>query len=149
MKGANFVMEAAAFGLGAVFAFYVVWYILQVIADWKILSKAGKSGWLSLIPILNVYAEYDICWTGPMGLLYVIIGIVVNFFNGRENSNTITILCSILGVVAFVLHIIQSLKLSRSFGKGVGYAIFLIIFGPLARVILGLGSSEYVGRPKQ
>ena len=50
-------------------------------------------------------------------------------------------------VAALVLHIVQSIKLAKSFGKGVGYGILLILFGPLARLFLGLGDSRYIGRP--
>ena len=44
-----------------------------------------------------------------------------------------------------VLHFIQSVKLSKAFGKGVFYGILLFLFGPIFRVVLGLGKSEYLG----
>ena len=50
-------------------------------------------------------------------------------------------------ILALALHIIQSIRLARSFGKGTGYGILLVLFGPLARIFLGLGDSRYIGRP--
>lgn len=39
----------------ALFAF--IFYILQVIAYWKIFTKAGEEGWKSIIPIYNGYVH--------------------------------------------------------------------------------------------
>ena len=133
--------------ISAILIGYVVWYILQVIADWKIFSKAGRPGILAFIPVVNVYVEYGICWSSFMGLVYLLCLGVTSYVSGvQEPSSTLTTASGVASVAALVLHIIQSFKLARSFGKGFGYGIFLILFGPLARLILGLGESEYVGR---
>ena len=50
-----------------------------------------------------------------------------------------------LVVVMRVPHIIQSLKLAKAFGKGTGFGVCLILFGPIARLVLGFGSARYVG----
>ena len=55
----------------------LVWYVLVVIGDWKLFEKAGKKGWHSIIPILNIYDEYDICWKGSKGLFYLFLNAVV------------------------------------------------------------------------
>ena len=126
---------------------FVVWYVLQVVADWKIFSKAGKPGILAFIPIVNIFTEYSICWSSVMGVVYLICVGVTSYVNGvQEPSSTLTMISGAAGIAAFVLHVMQSIKLAKSFGKGVGYGIFLIILGPLARVILGLGDSEYIGQ---
>ena len=126
---------------------FVVWYILQVVADWKIFSKAGKPGILAFIPIVNVLTEYGICWSNVMGVVYLVCVGVTSYVNGvQEPSSTLAAVAGVAGLVGTVLHIMQSIKLAKSFGKGVGYGIFLIILGPLARVILGLGDSEYIGQ---
>ena len=82
-----------------------------------------------------------------MGVVYLICVGVTSYVNGvQEPSSTLTMISGAAGIAALVLHIMQSIKLAKSFGKGVGYGIFLIILGPLARVILGLGDSEYIGQ---
>ena len=40
-------------GMYLIFAF--VWWILQIIANWNIFTKAGEAGWKSLIPIYGDY----------------------------------------------------------------------------------------------
>ena len=127
---------------------YVVWHILQAVADWKIFSKAGRPGILAFIPIVNIYVEYGICWSNFMGLIYLVCIGITSYVSGvQEPSSTLTTVSGAASIVALVLHIIQSIKLARSFGKGVGYGILLILFGPLARLFLGLGDSRYIGRP--
>lgn len=127
---------------------YVVWHILQAVADWKIFSKAGRPGILAFIPIVNIYVEYGICWSNFMGLLYLVCVGITSYVSGvQEPSSTLTTVSGVASVAALVLHIVQSIKLAKSFGKGVGYGILLILFGPLARLFLGLGDSRYIGRP--
>ena len=145
--------EAAAGGaalgmaMGMLVAFLIVWYVFQAIADWKIFTKAGEAGWKSLIPIYNVYVEYDLCWTGVLGLLYVAATFCANLLtSGQVVENWKVIVAGVLLIVALVLHIIQSLKLARSFGKGTGFGICLILFGPIARLVLGFGSARYIGK---
>ena len=126
---------------------YVVWHILQAIADWKIFSKAGRPGILAFIPIVNIYVEYGICWSKFMGLIYLVCVGITSYVSGvQEPSSTLTTVSGVASVAALVLHIVQSIKLAKSFGKGVGYGILLILFGPLARLFLGLGDSRYIGR---
>ena len=134
--------------LSTVIIGYVVWHILQAVADWKIFSKAGRPGILAFIPIVNIYVEYGICWSNFMGLLYLVCVGITSYVSGvQEPSSTLTMVSGVASVAALVLHIVQSIKLAKSFGKGVGYGILLILFGPLARLFLGLGDSRYIGRP--
>ena len=144
--------EAAAGGavlgaaMGIIAIIGLVWFVLQVIADWKIFSKAGEPGWKSIIPIYNVIVEYGLCWTGAMGAVYMILTVVLAVLRIGQNSPTwMVILAVVLSICALVIHIMQSLKLARSFGKGTGFGICLILFGPIARVVLGLGSATYIG----
>ena len=43
--------------------------LLMIVGRWGILRKAGKKGWHSLIPLLNVYKEYSTVWNGWFGVL--------------------------------------------------------------------------------
>ena len=134
--------------LSTVIIGYVVWHILQAVADWKIFSKAGRPGVLAFIPIVNIYVEYGICWSKFMGLIYLVCVGITSYVSGvQEPSSTLTTVSGVASVAALVLHIVQSIKLAKSFDKGVGYGILLILFGPLARLFLGLGDSRYIGRP--
>ena len=114
-----------------------------------ILNAASRNAALVIknAKIVNVFTEYSICWSSVMGVVYLVCVGVTSYVNGvQEPSSTLTMISGAASIAAFVLHVMQSIKLAKSFGKGVGYGIFLIILGPLARVILGLGDSEYIGQ---
>ena len=123
----------------------LVYYVLQVIGDWMLFKKAGKKGWHSIIPILNVYDEYDICWKGSRGILFLILTGILNVGLAVQEQPFLTA-ALIAAVGALLLEIKQSFKLARSFGHGFGFGLFLLIFDRLGRVILGLGKSQYVGK---
>lgn len=134
-----------ALGVGVLIAIAIAWFVIQVIADWKIFEKAGEPGWKSIIPFYNIYVEYDICWTGLLGLVFICATLVTSLVNTANASNIVKILVIVLGVVACVLHFLQSVKLSKSFGKGTGFGLVLFFLGPIGRIILGFGDSRYIG----
>lgn len=41
--------------LGTIFILVIGWYILQVVAYWKIFEKAGEPGWKAIVPFYNTY----------------------------------------------------------------------------------------------
>ena len=135
----------AQLGFSVVFII-VGWLVLAIVADWFLFKKANKPGWHSLIPFLNTYDEYDICWSGNMGILYVLLMLVSNSIPQNPDNKLLTFLVGILGIVMLILHFMQSMKLARSFGKSRLYGLFLFFLGGIARIILGLGDAEYIGR---
>jgi hypothetical protein len=99
----------------------LVWYVINVIALWKVFTKAGYAGWLAIIPIVNVFVLVKIAgFSAWMGLLYLI------------------------PIVNIVFHIIVSLRVGRGFGKGAAFSIFLLwLFTAIGYLILGFGSATY------
>ncbi len=43
-----------AASLAVVIVLGIVWYVLQVVAYWRIFKKAGEAGWKSFIPLYNM-----------------------------------------------------------------------------------------------
>ena len=134
-----------ALGVGALVTLAIAWFVLQAIADWKIFTKAGEAGWKSLIPIYNVYVEYEICWTGLLGLVFVAASLVTGLVDTTNASTVVKVLVVVVWILAMILHLMQSIKLSKSFGKGTGFGLVLFFFGPIGRLILGFGSAKYIG----
>ena len=134
-----------ALGVGALVTLAIAWFVLQAIADWKIFTKAGEAGWKSLIPIYNIYVEYEICWTGLLGLVFVAASLVTGLIDTTNASTIVKVLVVVVWILAMILHLMQSIKLSKSFGKGVGFGLVLFFFGPIGRLILGFGSAQYIG----
>ena len=58
MTGAIFVTAITIASLVAIVV--VVGWVLQVIANWKIFTKAGEEGWKSLIPVYSNYVSFKI-----------------------------------------------------------------------------------------
>lgn len=154
--GAAGVMAAIMATLG-VFAIVigVAWYILQVVAYWKIFTKASRPGWHSLIPVLNTWDEVDLSWNRTMAWVTVgltvagtIVGsIITNQQNqGLQVSGFLSALSTILALVAIILGVLSEYKLAKAFGKGVGFCIGLILLNPIFMLILGFGSAQYQGR---
>ena len=51
----------------------LIWYILVVVALWKVFDKAGYPGILAIIPIVNVFILVKVAgYSAWLGLLYLI-----------------------------------------------------------------------------
>lgn len=94
--------------------------VLIVASMWKIFSKAGQPGWAAIILIYNF-----IVWCKIVGR---------------------PIWWVLLLLICFpIFYIILCIDLAKSFGKGVGFAIGLILLSIIFFPILGFGSATYQG----
>ena len=96
--------------------------IVMIAAMWKIFTKAGEPGWAVLVPIYNFIVLLRIIGKPWWWLL----------------------LCFI-PFVGFVILILVYIGLAKSFGKGLGFGIGLILLSPIFIPILGFGSAQYQG----
>lgn len=127
-------------------AFMFATTVLTVIGRWLVFRKAGIPGWYSLIPILNTCKEYSMCWNVWMGVVESIVWflpMVIAAFLPNVSSFVTTGLTACL----WVLRIVESVKLSKSFGKGTAFGIFSGIFEGIGRIILGFSKAKYQGKP--
>ena len=134
--------------LGGIYLiFALVWWILQIIANWNIFTKAGEAGWKSLIPIYGDYVSYKIAWQTSYFWLSFILGIVASYVSSANlnESMFLTVIATLLRIVIAVINIMYCIKLSRAFGHGIGFAIGLILLQPIFLLILGFGSDPYYG----
>lgn len=99
---------------------YAVYTISIIAAWWKIFSKAGQPGWAAIIPIYNWIVWCKIVGRPAWWVLLLLICFPIFF-------------------------IILSIDLAKSFGKGVGFAIGLILVSIIFFPILGFGSATYQG----
>jgi len=93
--------------------------IVSIITTWKIFTKAGVEGWKSIIPIYGHYCLFEIAFGNGWWFL----------------------IAWIPGVGSILLR----LKLAKAFGKGIGFAIGLILLPFIFQLLLGFGSAEYEG----
>ncbi|MDL9978834.1 DUF5684 domain-containing protein [Microbacterium sp. ASV49] len=99
----------------------LVFYILVVVALWKVFSKAGWPGILAIIPIVNLFILVKIAgWSAWLGLLWLI------------------------PIVNVVFGILVALRVGRGFGKGGVFSFFLLwLFSVIGYFIIGFGKAAY------
>ena len=103
--------------------------IVQIVAMWKLFTKAGQKGWKSIIPIYNVVILFKICGLSPWLILLYLTAII-----------------PIVGwIVMIVLSAILAYKLALSFGKDGAWAVGIYFLAPIFYMILAFGKSQYVG----
>lgn len=125
----------------------LIWYILTVIAFWKIFSKAGRPGWMSIIPLVNMHVLFGIAWKSYMFWITVGLAFVSAFAQGMSEGALGTIVAGICTLATMAITIIFNLRLAKAFGKSSGFGIGLWLLNTIFILILGLGSSQYVGNP--
>ena len=152
---------AAAGTLGLVMSLMTVWvgwYVLTLVARWRIFDKAGIAGWKSLIPIYSDYCTYKIAWRTSFFWAMLVLGGVAGFIANRMGVYTdagetvpalLTALNSACSLAVAVINLLMNVNLSKKFGHGVLYGLGLTFLTPVFTMILGLGASEYQGNPEE
>jgi len=101
--------------------------VLQIIAMWKIFSKAGEEGWKSIIPVYNIITLFKIAGLSPLLVLVYLVTIIP--FIGY------------LAVLALTVYL--NIKLGKAFGKSEGFIVGMILLGPIFYLMLAFGDSTY------
>lgn len=113
------LLAAAGATFGVIMLLFTVY---SIITGWIIFTKAGQPGWACLIPFYNIYIFTKIIGKPGIWVLWLLLPFI-NIIFGIWATNL----------------------LSKSFGKGVGFTILLILLNPIAVGILAFGSAKYVG----
>ena len=134
--------EKAVSILPYLLGYVVLSSLLLVIGRWGLFRKAGKPGWHSLIPLLNTYKEYALCWNGWFGLIGELCFLASLWTNSLGLPAVVHYL---LMAVPIALGIPESLKLAKAFGQGKLVAVLLMIPGikEIGRFILGISKAKY------
>lgn len=81
----------------------------SIFVMWKIFVKAGKPGWIALVPFYNVYTLFEITWGNGWIFLTIFAPII-----------------PVIGYIAVaVIMILTMVKLAKAFGKSGGFAVGL------------------------
>ena len=104
------------------FVWAIMW-VLLVVAQWKIFTKAGEDGWKSIIPIYNMYITFRIAGRNGWWLLALFVPLVN----------------------VFVL-LMLGIDLAKHFGKSTAFGVVALwLFSVVGYLLLGYGDAEYVG----
>lgn len=119
--------------LGAFFGVFLLFtlaiLIIQIIAYWKLFNKAGEKGWKSIIPIYNVITLFKISGLSPWIVCAYLLGFIP----------------IVGGLIILGISIYQSYSLAKSFGKGAGFTVGLVLLPPIFYMILAFSKDEYIG----
>ena len=77
-------------------------------------------------------------------LVPIVISLIGTIALG-DNENATSV---ISGTYSLVVDVYMSFKLAKAYGKGIGFTIGLILLPNIFQIILGFGSSKYVGIEK-
>ena len=152
----------AAMGLlGLVMSFMmagVAWYVLTLVARWKVFDKAGIEGWKSLIPFYSDFCTYRIAWNTTYYWILMAATVISGFVSSRMSGYTengeavpaiLSVLSTVLGLALMVINLLMNIKLSEKFGHGILFGLGLTFLTPVFTMILGFGSSDYLGNPEE
>ena len=115
--------------LGAYMIVILAIVVLQIIAMWKIFTKAGEKGWKSIIPIYSTVILFKISGLSPWLILIYLASFI-----------------PIAGPIAIIaLTAVLAYKLAKSFGKDGAWAVGIFFLSVIFYMILGFGGSTYVG----
>jgi len=108
----------------------LIYFLLSIIPVaigwWKVFTKAGQPGWAVLIPIYNLIVLLRVAGLAKVGVLPILIPFICVF------------------VFPFWITWVHY-HISRRFGHGIGFTIGLTLCAPIFWLILGFGSSKYIG----
>ncbi len=127
-------------------AFTVLFYLLQIIAQWMLFKKAGEGGWKSLIPVYNYYTLFKITWSRSAFFVMAVLMVGSAVLLQYTDSGICQVFGKIFSALVSLITIIETYKVSRAYGHGFPYFLGLLFLEPLFVMILGLGASRYVGK---
>ncbi len=131
--------------------FILAFYVLLIIAWWKIFTKAGEAGWKSIIPIYNVYVFCKIIginfWIYAFGIpivLSILFTIATSNVNDASQLTTFGTIMTILYAGYYIFFdIYTAIKIGDAFKKGAGFKVGLVLLPNLFLLILAFGASKY------
>ncbi|MEI8342246.1 MAG: DUF5684 domain-containing protein [Verrucomicrobiota bacterium] len=95
-------------------------FIVMIAALWRIFTKAGQPGWMSIIPILNVFILLKI---------------------GGKPWWWLILLC--IPLVNIVFGILLALAVAENFGKSGGFVIGMVLLPMIFYPILAFSDAQY------
>lgn len=120
------------FSLGAILGSVGITYwiicialsVVMIVAMWKIFEKAGKDGWIALIPFYNAWTLFEI--------------------GGQKGAYIFFALIPCVGpIIYFVFEIKAYLEIAKRFGKDTGFGVFSIFFPYITFPILAFSDAKY------
>lgn len=123
--------------------------VATIIGEWKVFEKAGKPGWIALIPFYNNWTLFEISGVNPLFILFSVGAVILSFgasmCNALGNSSEVFYVFSMLlnlgssalNIVFLVFAVMAALNLAKCFGKSSAYGIGLAFLPVIFYIMLG------------
>ncbi len=133
IKSQKDLNDTAVLGVKLIFSSYVVKIILTVLGIYilyKIIirgiiyKKAGKSFFLTLIPIYRDAVLFKICGYSPWIILFLLLPVI--------------------GWIIYLIYkILMKFELAEAFGHGIGFGLGVWLLSPIFESIIAFSNNEY------
>lgn len=145
----GFVIGFALIFVAFISLLFLAVIVATIIGEWKVLEKAGKPGWIALIPFYSNWTLFEISGVNPLFILFnvggVVLSLIGNVFNimGRSHEMfyAISLLFSLgssaLNIIFIVFAIMAALNLAKCFGKSSAYGVGLALLPVVFYIMLG------------
>lgn len=142
--------------IGGFFIVIIIFAVLQIIGNWKMYEKAGRPGWHSIIPYLNIYdlftmAGFSNTWSiiGAVGSVVALVFTISGIAGGSDLMSGLGgFLCVICWGITGIMQLMTCFMLPSRFGKSAG-AGFLFLFLPAIAVMVAGFSDSWVYTAKE
>ena len=111
----------------------LAFFVINIVANWKIFTKANQPGWASIVPFYKSYIAFKIYWGNGWLFLVPLVLSLLGF---------IPLLGTLLVIASVVINVITQYKKAVAFGQGIGFTIGLVLVSPIFNMILGLGNYQ-------
>ena len=147
----NNTADAGALG-GIMAAFAAIWglilflciavEVVQIIAKWKMFTKAGQQGWKAIIPVYNMIVQCQIVGVNPLWVAIAFGPLLLCWIP------VIGVIFYIFAIVAMTyFEILLAVSTTNAFGKDTnktGWALYYFVAPFVCDLILGFGKSKFV-----
>ena len=118
--------------------------LCPIIGDYRVFKKMGEPGWVSLIPLYNLYVKYTKVWCRSAAVLAALLALPVIFLPSNSSDPVISKLFLLSGIAFFAVIFIGNVKLSKRFGRGIPFALGLTFLPAVFAMILGFNSDSFI-----
>lgn len=105
----------------------IILLVYNIMIRWIIYHKAGKHGFAAIIPIYKQVTQLKLCGMSPWWLLLLLLPVIGWF-------------------ILAIVWLVTRFEMADAFGRGAGFAIGLILLGPIFETILAFNKNiQYIG----
>ena len=137
-------MEYLKYGL----VWGVFTWLCSAVPGYFLFRRAGKKGWQSFVPVYDQYIYYSFVWKTEVFWAYLAVWaaffwyfLIYIFLLGRGQKGT-DIIYLLLALSSVMLHASFCYKMSRYFGRGIGYTVGLFFLDPVFKILLALDTKR-------